>query len=152
MLIRCLVQKSLYLYNKKEHYEEITSFECKLKDIEDLLQSQIHQVDRDKVHSALQGVQLPLQMSIPQFAEKFRIFGLGRPLEEIYTTSNSFIELPYSLFIACTYASKESSFIEGSQTLYSMNPDRGHIDGIALAAGVASLLTQYDISYSQTVS
>lgn len=139
------------MYNKKEHFEEVTSFECKLKDIEDLLQSQIHQVDRDKVQSALQNIQLPLQMSVPQFAEKVRVFGLGRPLEEIYISSNSFVELPYSLFIACIYASKESFFIEGSQTLYSMNPDRGHIDGIALAAGVASLLTQYDISYSQTV-
>ena len=43
------------------------------------------------------------------------------------------------------------SFIPDFQTLYSAKQTTEHVDGISLATGVSSMLSQADSSYSQMV-
>ena len=43
------------------------------------------------------------------------------------------------------------SFTPNSQTLYSAKQSPVHVDGIVLATGVSSMLSQVDVSYSRMV-
>lgn len=136
LLIRFLIQKAVYLYKKKTQYEEITELETFVHD----------SVPGEETDDNEQN-----DLSSPIVVEKLRLFGLSRPIEEMYISGSSFTELPYALFLVCVYTAQESSFVGVSQTLFGLRPDWGHIDGIALASGIVSLLTQYDICYSQIV-
>ena len=42
-------------------------------------------------------------------------------------------------------------FVAVSQTVFNASPNQAHVDGIALAVGVAALLNQMDISYAKVV-
>lgn len=42
-------------------------------------------------------------------------------------------------------------FVAVSQTVYNASPNQTHVDGIALAVGVATLLNQMDVSYAKVV-
>lgn len=151
LLIRCLIQKAIYLYKKKTAYEELFEIESQQSQLVSVLQSTLKQVDRDKIQSALQQTSLPIQTSLTEFAEMIREWGLAQPIEEIYVPGDSFAELPYALFLACVSVARESTFDKVSQNLFSNHVDQGPVDGIAIAAGVSSLLTQHDQTYSQFV-
>lgn len=118
-------------------------------------------MDCDKVVSFLQQVELPAGTTLEAFAEKARCLGLGDPFSELYWREREFPQVPYVLLLACVEAAQWSSwgwdsdvsgrFVVVSRTLYGLSGGKSHVDGVALAVGVATILNQMDISYARVV-
>lgn len=66
-------------------------------------------VDRDKIASFLQHVEIPAGMTLEDFAEKARQIGLADPFSELYWQEREFPQLPYVLLLVCVEAAQWSS-------------------------------------------
>ena len=67
-------------------------------------------IDRDHISSFLAGVSLPNNVSLEQYTQSLRSFGLTQPRLEVYCVLRSFPELSYSLFLVCMYISVHSMY------------------------------------------
>ena len=110
MLLRHLLQRSLFLHATASNPTECATLQAQLDAFHRSAWTQAQdRVDRDKVVSFLQQVELPAGMTPESFAEKVRRMGLGDPFSELYWREAEFPQLPYVLLLACVEAAQWSS-------------------------------------------
>ena len=162
VLLRHLLQRTLFLHATAACSAECAAIQAQLEAFRRSAWTQARdRVDRDKVVSFLQQVELPAGTTLEAFAEKARCLGLGDPFSELYWREREFPQVPYVLLLACVEAAQWSSwgwdsdvssrFVVVSRTLYGLSGGKSHVDGVALAVGVATILNQMDISYARVV-
>lgn len=110
VLLRHLLQRTLFLHATAACPAECAAIQAQLEAFQRSAWAQAQdRVDRDKVVSFLQRVELPAGTTLEAFAEKARCLGLSDPFSELYWREREFPQLPYVLLLVCVEAAQWSS-------------------------------------------